>query len=107
MKNDYPRFMFHQHEPPCIVNSEAEEKALGAEWSRSVRPDPPKPQPQPEPEPEPELPDDDEENEEDDEEDLIAKQEPAKVAAAPAPAPVPLKKRAPVRPPTKPKARKR
>jgi hypothetical protein len=36
---DYPRMLFHRQKPPVIVQSEAEEAALGAEWSRSYRKD--------------------------------------------------------------------
>lgn len=35
---DYPRWMFHRVEPPVIVQTEAEEAALGAEWSRIIQP---------------------------------------------------------------------
>lgn len=33
---NYPRWMFHPSEDPRIVHSEAEEAALGREWSRTV-----------------------------------------------------------------------
>lgn len=62
---DYPRMLFHRNHDPVIVQSEEEEAALGAEWSRIIlspeepaavaipspaEPEPPQPEP-PEPEP--------------------------------------------------------
>ena len=40
---DYPRMMFHPTRPWVIVINEAEEAALGPEWSRTVFPDAAKP----------------------------------------------------------------
>jgi hypothetical protein len=38
---DYPRMMFHRALQPVIIQSEEEEAALGAEWSRTIpQPDP-------------------------------------------------------------------
>jgi len=106
---NYPRWMFHRSKPMTMVQNPEEEAALGPGWSRTPLPPVAAALPEeekPKPQPQEELPDEDEEHdEEEDEEDSIARQEPAKVAAAPAP--VPLKKRAPVRPPTKPKSRKK
>lgn len=67
---DYPRMLFHRQKEPVIVQSEAEEAALGAEWSRIVIPpsdvqEPPPAEYPPEwvpPEPEP-LPEEPEEPE--------------------------------------------
>jgi hypothetical protein len=38
MKPDpnYPRMLFHRSLPPVTVHSEAEEQALGPEWSRTI-----------------------------------------------------------------------
>jgi hypothetical protein len=35
---DYPRMMFHRQHEPVTVQSEEEEAALGAEWSRIFPP---------------------------------------------------------------------
>jgi hypothetical protein len=35
---NYPRWMFHRSLPMVIIYSEAEEAALGPEWSRTYRP---------------------------------------------------------------------
>jgi hypothetical protein len=49
---DYPRMLFHRRLEPAVVQSEEEEAALGAEWSRTI------PQPDIEPAaPPPDLPD--------------------------------------------------
>jgi hypothetical protein len=41
---NYPRWMFHRSLPAVIIRSEAEEAALGPEWSRTYRPPaPPEP----------------------------------------------------------------
>lgn len=54
---DYPRMMYHRMLGYTIVNSAAEEIALGPQWSRTfaggpLKEAPAKPRPQPEPEPE-------------------------------------------------------
>jgi hypothetical protein len=35
---DYPRMLFHPRKQPVTVGSAEEEKALGAEWSRTIHP---------------------------------------------------------------------
>jgi hypothetical protein len=61
---DYPRMLFHRSLAPVTVYSEAEEKALGPEWSRTIpAEDPPEVQPPAEPE-EPDKPEEDEPEEE-------------------------------------------
>jgi hypothetical protein len=48
---DYPRMLFHRSLAPVIVQSEAEEQALGSEWSRTIpAEEPPEVQPPAEPE---------------------------------------------------------
>lgn len=61
MKPDpnYPRWMYHRSRDPVLIHSEAEEAALGPEWSRKVfaslpREEKPEKIPGPEPEEEPE-----------------------------------------------------
>jgi hypothetical protein len=47
---DYPRMMFHPAKDWVIVNSAAEEEALGPEWSRTIpAPEPPAQEPEPPP----------------------------------------------------------
>jgi hypothetical protein len=50
---DYPRMMFHRTKPWVIVITEAEEAALGPEWSRIVFSGEGEPEPDPDPEPSP------------------------------------------------------
>jgi hypothetical protein len=78
---DYPRMLFHRSLAPVTVHSEAEEKALGPEWSRTIPAEEP---PEVQPPAEPEEPDEQEDPEEEKPEERQPVQPPLRKPVKPA-----------------------